>query len=131
MPGRSGSARHVAAHLHPHADQAYRDAADFETQARALSGWREALRQRILAVKPPKLAPTSTDLKFYAIGQPRPEAPPRPVSADDRDIPKEFQDPARYVVRKILCLSFAKPTSMDVKVYEGDAFVWSNGGGES
>jgi hypothetical protein len=39
------------------AEAAYRDAPDFETAARALSGWRESLMQRLDAVKAPEGIP--------------------------------------------------------------------------
>jgi hypothetical protein len=42
------------------AEDAYRAAPDFETAARALSGWREALAQRLDAVRRPTVSPCST-----------------------------------------------------------------------
>jgi hypothetical protein len=109
------------------AERAYRDAVDFETQARALSGWREALRQRITAVKTPEaVAAPIIDLTFYDVGEPPPEAPLTPASVDDRDVPARFRDP-RFGVRRTVTLSFVKGTpDTTLKVYERatGALVW-------
>jgi hypothetical protein len=120
------------------AEHAYRAAADFETAARALSGWREALAQRLDAVPAPDGVPVQCVVCFVddegnvsEAGGPFRREPVtflEPLSAYFAGVPRRFHDPERYRVARTIHLAFAPDEGhQDVKVYEtaSNALVWA------
>jgi hypothetical protein len=119
-----------------HAEAAYRDAPDFETAARALSGWREAIIQRLDAVVSPAAIEvpvvvmssdgTKVEGPFSGPGTWR-------MRPEDywRGVPKRFRDPGRFVVRRTIKLRWTSDLrgggrDEEIGVYEaGDVLVWS------
>lgn len=119
------------------AEAAFRDAPDFETAARALSGWREALLQRLDAAGRPEPIKVPIRLTFDDgssadapwIG----DAPPTVIDVAPelywKGVPQRLRDSTRYeVVRDIrLRLDRGDPLPDGVKVYDAStgALVWS------
>jgi len=108
------------------AEAAYRDSPDFETQARALSGWRESLHRRLDAVR--VVGTISTPIQIAFAGQ-ESESPPIAMSPDrySAGVPRRFRDLDRYRVERTLRLAFGKTTAdEEIKVYETatGAVVW-------
>lgn len=120
---------------------AYRAAPDFETAARALSGWREAILQRLDAIRQAE----AIEVPFivtHADGT-LVEAPAggKPVvwymSAVEywRDVPKRFRDVDRYRVHRVIALQWTAgdhPRSLSddkLTVYDlaTGAVVWARG----
>lgn len=121
------------------AEEAYRAAPDFETAARALSGWREALTQRLDAVLAPEGVPVQYFVGFTdevgnvseAGGPDRGEPVTflQPLAIYFADVPKRFHDSSRYVVDRTTFLSFTGSASDDaIRVLEAatGALVWAN-----
>lgn len=91
------------------AEAAFRDALDFETAARALSGWRESILQRLDAVKAPKGIPMQFRLAFTdeegSLSEPaaprrEPAAFLMPLADYFRGTPRRFHDPDRFCVER-------------------------------
>jgi hypothetical protein len=114
------------------AEAAYRDAPDFETGARALSGCREAIMQRLDAA--PAGGTVEVPLQIALadgtlIGEP--QVIRVRLEEHFRGVPKRFRDPARFVVQRRLRLNFpAVPTETpqpgeEVRVYDrANVLVW-------
>jgi hypothetical protein len=107
--------------------EAYRSAPDFETAARALSGWREALVQRMDATREGEVE--IEHVLALHDGTPIPGATMRvKVSAAEywRDVPRKYRDRDRFAVHRVTNLSFTDEGSEELKVYERatDALVW-------
>jgi hypothetical protein len=110
------------------AEAAYRDAPDFETAARALSGWREAILQRLDAVK----APEGIDMQYRVVftdleGNRSESADPRgksatfkiPLADYFRGTPKRFHDVNGFRVERPVYLEFPPGTGhQDLRVIE-------------
>jgi hypothetical protein len=118
------------------AEAAYRDARDFETAARALSGWREALMQRLDAVRVPEGIRTQyhlvfTDEKGNPSKAPAPRREPAtftmPLEDYFQGVPKRFRDLTRYRVERTIHLEWNGPGHQDLKVRDvgSNALVWS------
>jgi hypothetical protein len=118
------------------AETAFRDAPDFETAARALSGWRESILQRMNAVTAPEGIPTQYRLVFTdEEGNPAESPAPRgepttflmPLAGYFRGTPRRFHDPDRFRVERTIHLEWNGPGRQDLKVYEvgSDALVWA------
>ncbi|MDP9297631.1 MAG: hypothetical protein M3O98_03060 [Actinomycetota bacterium] len=120
------------------AEAAYRDASDFETAARALSGWREAILQRLDAVK----APEGIDVQYLVVftdeqGNPSESAAPgrepatfkMPLADYFRGTPKRFHDVERYRVERTVYLQWhpatVAPEDLKVREIATDALVWA------
>ncbi|MBA3737498.1 MAG: hypothetical protein H0W97_02925 [Actinobacteria bacterium] len=100
------------------AELAYRDAPDFETQARALSGWRAAIRERLDAVKPPEPEAPTINLEFFAADADPPEPPAQDPSTIP-GVPEQFRDPAKYQARHRITLHFdGDHADEDIRIYE-------------
>jgi hypothetical protein len=118
------------------AEAAYRDAPDFETAARALSGWRESLMQRLDAVPAPEGVPmqyrvpfTDEQGRYSEASAPRREPATfmMPLEVYFRGVPKRFRDVGRFTVERTIHLGWAPGTgSEDLQVRENatDALVW-------
>jgi hypothetical protein len=118
------------------AEAAFRDAPDFETAARALSGWRESLMQRLDAVPAPEGVPMQyrvafTDEQGHYSEAPAPRREPAtfmmPLEVYFRGVPKRFRDVGRFTVERTIHLGWAPGTgSEDLQVRENatDALVW-------
>lgn len=114
------------------AEAAYRNAGDFETSARALSGWREALHQRIDAARAPDAieVPIVVTLGGKALPGDPSVATFRP---DDyfRGVPQRFRDTERFVVQRTVQLRFGQAPSHDaggkleVRDRANGALVWA------
>jgi hypothetical protein len=118
------------------AEAAFRDAPDFETAARALSGWRESILQRLDAVSAPEGIPMQFRLVFTDEegNLSEPAAPRRepatflmPLADYFRRTPRRFHDPDRFRVERTIHLEWNGPGHQDLKVYEvgSDALVWA------
>jgi hypothetical protein len=118
------------------AEAAFRDAPDFETAARALSGWREAILQRLDAVKAPEGIPMQFRLVFTDEegNVSEPAAPRRepatflmPLADYFRRTPRRFHDPDRFRVERTIHLEWNGTGHQDLKVYEvgSNALVWA------
>ncbi len=121
------------------AEEAYRTGSGgFEATVRALQGLREAIRQRIDAVKAPQdIEAPMIVLHFTVPGEDDP-----PTDADRhshwamtldeyfRGVPIQYHDAGRYVVKRRIPLTFhgTEPLPQEVKVYEIDGgLVWTKG----
>jgi hypothetical protein len=113
------------------AEAAYKAASDFETQARALGGWREALLHRLDAVKAPDAIETRLQVTF-ADGEPVGEGTPIRMRPDDywRQVPSRFHDPDRFTVERRIRLRFGvvqrkpgDPPDVEVKVRDQDGVL--------
>jgi len=118
------------------AEAAFRDAPDFETAARALSGWRESILQRLNAVSAPEGIPMQFRLAFTDEegNLSEPAAPRRepatflmPLADYFRGTPRRFHDPERFRVERTIHLAWNGPGRQDLKVraVESNALVWS------
>jgi hypothetical protein len=93
-----------------------------------LQGVREAIRQRLDALKVPEGVQTHFVTSF---NDEEPSAPGKPFTMSlERyfaGIPKRFRDTTRYSVQRTIHLSWSEdvPGHESVKVYEGDALVWA------
>jgi hypothetical protein len=118
------------------AEAAYRDAPDFETQARALSGWREAFHHRIDATGEDEPVDVPMPTVCFADGRPaRPAWLEReeqrtvkvPASLYWAGVPQRFRDRTRYVVSRTITLTWegqdAVPETIEVLDAEG-VLVW-------
>jgi hypothetical protein len=114
------------------AERAYRDAPDFETAARALSGWREALLQRLDAAR----APDDIEVPIVvtlAGGRPLPDA--KRATARLRPalywagVPARYRNLELYSVQRVIKLAFTdEPVpAEELKVYDraSGALVWA------
>jgi hypothetical protein len=118
------------------AEAAFRDAPDFETAARALSGWRESLMQRLDAVPAPEGVPMQyrvafTDEQGHYSEASAPRREPAtimmPLEVYFRGVPRRFRDVGRFTVERTIHLGWAPGTgSEDLRVRETatDALVW-------
>jgi hypothetical protein len=92
------------------AEAAYRDSPDFETQARALSGWREAIRHRLDAVPSagtidvPIVVVTSDGDPVGRSSDREPAIWPMTLDRYFEGVPKRFHDAERYVVSRTIPL---------------------------
>jgi hypothetical protein len=106
---------------------AYRDAGDFETSARALSGWREAITQRLGARQPEAI---STGLLVtLSGGEPLGEPAPMTMSAERywAGVPTRYRDLERFQVERTIKLHLrrrAPPEEIKVRDMAG-AVVWA------
>ena len=116
------------------AEEAFRDRGEsFEGAIRALQGVREAIRQKISAINADETIETSYSLSFEGPdGRVVPGPPGKPfkmpVTQFFADVPKRFQDVARFRVARTIYLGFPPdPGHQDLKVYEvgSNALVWA------
>jgi hypothetical protein len=120
-----------------HAETAYRDAGDFETAARGLSGWREAILQRLDAADAPGMIEIPMKLAL-ADGTPLPGESIWPMKPEQywSGVPKRYRDLERFMVQRVLHLRWAdvpdrpdrpRGADEDLKVYnrESGALVWA------
>jgi hypothetical protein len=116
------------------AESAYRDAPDFETAARALSGWREALLQRLDAVRAPGMIEVPVTVTL-AGGKPLPDAKPATATMSPevywKHVPQRFRDLDRFVVHRVMHMAFSHVRDPgpgeSIKVYElgTGGLVWA------
>lgn len=111
------------------AEAAFRDASDFETTARALSGWREALNRRLDAMRVPEAIEMPLVVTYPGS---EPQANPAMVNmrldSYFKGVPMRFRDLDRYTVRRTIKLAFGKSTPVEeVKVREvaSGLVVWA------
>jgi hypothetical protein len=116
------------------AEAAFRDAPDFESAARGLSGWREAIAQRLDAVRQPGSVEVSYG--FVMPGrEPLPSEKPRtsknPLSVYFQDVPRRFRDVDRFQVNRTIHLTWpgTDPLPHEIRVVEKatGATVWASG----
>jgi hypothetical protein len=112
------------------AEAAYRDARDFETQARALSGWRESITERLDAVKVADPIAVSQIIALSG-GEPlgEPTTQLMPAELYWRGIPRRLRNPVRYGVARLLRLRLdrAQPDEViEVRERQTDALVWKS-----
>jgi hypothetical protein len=113
------------------AEQAYRNAGDFETVARALSGWREAILQRLDAAGAPvpidvPVRVTQADGTALDGDEGLWHAPPE---AYWRGVPRRFRDSERFAVHRVIKLALGDGQSEEsVKMYDtsNGSLVWVN-----
>jgi hypothetical protein len=114
------------------AEAAYQVAGDFETQARALSGWREAILHRLDAVKAPDAI--STRLVVTYPGSEPGEGTPIAMRPGDywRQVPSRFHDPSRFRVERVIRMRYAVVSrqegdrDVEIKVRDQDGLlVWA------
>jgi len=124
---------------------AYRAAPDFETAARALAGWREAIAQRLDASDEdePFMVPHPT-LSFadslpamprwlrghYADGDAedagRSQTDAVPATRYWSGVPQRYRDRMRFVVNRKITLSLQGPVLQEIRVYNADGvLVWA------
>jgi hypothetical protein len=101
------------------AEKAYRDAGNFDVATRALSGWREALMQRLDATP----AGAIETALVVSLAEGVPMGPPTPVSMAPSHywdgVPSRLRDAARYTVHRTIALRFgAIRPDVSLKVYE-------------
>ncbi|MGI8615683.1 MAG: hypothetical protein ACR2L4_02715 [Actinomycetota bacterium] len=123
----------------------YRRVGGFENELRGLAGHREAIRQRLDAVRSEGSieVPSRINLVFYdpAQGPPsetadaeEPTGPTMRVSLEThfKDVPRHLRDADSYAVKRVVDLSWhgVTPRSTVVKVYERatGALVWVSDG---
>jgi hypothetical protein len=123
--------RELLDHNIAQAEAAFRDAPDFETAARALSGWREALHQRLDA-QPKAHAIEAPVVVTHADGTPI--DPPGggtvtwPIDPKVywHSIPQRFRDRDRFHVSRTITLSLGAPVPEAVNVYDREGvLVWT------
>jgi hypothetical protein len=122
------------------AEAAFRDAPDFETAARALSGWRESILQRLDAVKVPEGIPMQFQVVFtdeegnLSVVPDRNNRPRRepatflmPLADYFRGTPRRLHDPEHFRVERTIHLEWNGPGHQDLKVYDvgSNAVVWA------
>jgi hypothetical protein len=118
------------------AEQAYRYAGDFETTARALSGWREALRQRLEVVRAPGRIEVPVTVTNGGTLLPMPGSKPGTWKMAPEEywagMPAPFRNADRYAVQRTLRLQWGgdDEAAEDIKVREvsTDALVWRKDG---
>jgi hypothetical protein len=111
------------------AEAAFRNAGDFETAARGLSGWREAITQRVDAIRHPDAIEVPVVIT-HADGSPLGEPMTVPQAAELywAGVPKRYRDADRFVVHRELALTFVSTRpSETIKVREvaSGAMVWA------
>ena len=115
------------------AEAAYKAGGDFETQARALSGWREALHRRLDALPAAESVEVPIVVTYPGSKPDDDPATARMLLADYfRGIPSNLRDPSRFSVKRTISLAFGKstPAGVEVKVYDTrGVLVWANEGG--
>jgi hypothetical protein len=113
---------------------AFKAAPDFETAARGLSGLREAIAHRLDAVEGADALQTRLAVTRWPGSEPG-EGVPLAMSSSSywAQVPARFRDPDRYLVERVVKLSFAvvgrgEPADIAVKVREAatGALVWTN-----
>jgi hypothetical protein len=124
------------------AEAAFRDAPDFETAARALSGWRESILQRLDAAKAPEGVPMQFQLVFtdeegnLSVVPDRDHRPRRepatflmPLADYFRGTPRRFHDSDRFRVERTIHLAWNGPGREDLKIREvaTGGLVWAKG----
>jgi hypothetical protein len=115
------------------AEEAYRLASDFETQARALSGWRESLLHRLEAVQAADAIHTRLIVSWPG-SDPEAEGAALAMRPGDywTQVPARLRDPDRYTVERTIRLRFAvaargEPADVAIKVRDRDgALAWAN-----
>lgn len=112
------------------AEAAFRSAADFETAARGLGGWREAITQRLDAVRHPSAIEVPVRVSS-ADGKALP-GPEQVVQMDPETywagVPRRFRDSSRFVVHRMIGLSFTstRPAeAIKVRDVTSGALVWT------
>lgn len=112
------------------AEAAYRNASDFETAARALSGWREALHRRLDAMRIPETIEVPVHVTYPgAEPQGDPATVKMRVDTYFSGVPMRFRDPDRFTVDRTLRLRFGTgPADEVIKMYDASgALVWASG----
>ena len=121
------------------AQAAFREQSGFESALYALAGYREAVRQRIAAVRAAESVEVVYELLAGPVigdedSQPRSLGvlPPfsESVSSHFAGVPRRFVDPDRFQVHRAIRLAFRPEDGYhDVKVYERStgALVWASG----
>jgi hypothetical protein len=118
------------------AERAFRDAADFETAARALSGWRAAILHRLDAVRTPDGIPMQmrvafTDLDGDAAApvgdQKQPATFIMPLSIYFAGAPRRYRDIDRFTIARTIHLAWEGSGSETLRVYDiaSGALVWA------
>ena len=104
---------------------AFRNAGDFETRARALAGWREALMQRLDATGDPE--PIDVPVVVTYDGTPTGGGAPVRLSPAHyrRGVPQRFRDRSRYAVARTVRLTWEgkDPLPDLVRVYDDAGLV--------
>jgi transposase len=113
------------------AEGAYRDASDFETMVRALSGWREALRARLDSVRPGTI---DVPIEVTAGGNPLPLPGGDPGPGVFRltsqqyfdGVPRKLHDPDRFQVQRRIQVQLDGESTQELRVFEAStqALVW-------
>jgi hypothetical protein len=109
------------------AEGAYRDAPDFETAVRGLSGLREAIMQRLDAL-PPEGTFRVPFVIAFADGRPFSEAM-REITPTEywEGVPQRFRDRERFTVIRTIALSLVGKGSTAIKVCDQTgALVWAS-----
>ena len=105
----------------------YRGQSRFEESVRALQGVREAIRQRLDAVRTAGVIATS--IRVANAGQEPKDGASVEMSLDQyfRGVPQRFRNPDGYVVERTLRLRFGSgPADEEVNVYDASgALVWA------
>ena len=115
------------------AEAAYKAAGDFETQARALSGWRESLLHRLEAVQAADAIETRLIVSWPG-SDPEAEGTALAMRPGDywAQVPARLRDPDRFRVESTIRLRFAvvargEPADVAIKVRDRDGvLVWAN-----
>jgi hypothetical protein len=115
------------------AEAAYKAAGDFETQARALSGWRESLLHRLEAVETADAIHTRL-VVTYPGSDPETEGTPIAMRPGDywSQVPARLRDPDRFRVERTIRLRYAVVShgdrpDVEVRVRDRDGvLVWAN-----
>jgi transposase-like protein len=116
------------------ASAAFRDEEGFEQAVRALQGVREAVRQRLDAVR---LAET-IELPIEVVWSDgtsvhgRPAIAPMKLSAADywKGIPTRYRDADRFTVKRVIQLGWPPEVATEtIEIREGSALAWTNEGG--
>jgi hypothetical protein len=130
--------RHLLSTNIASAEKAYRDAEDFETRARALSGWREALHQRIDAtgVAEPIEVPIALVFADGTSAQPAwlgnvDTEPVMWLSAETywRGVPQRFRDRSRFAISRTITLTLEgrDPAPDEIRIHNSNGLLlWAN-----
>jgi hypothetical protein len=109
------------------AERAYRDAPDFETAARAPSGWREAVSQRLTAPERPDQFKVPMVITTAESSQVRETTVQMSPQAYWNGVPARFRNADRYVVERTIALQLQKTApqvEVTVRRTDADVVVW-------
>jgi hypothetical protein len=121
-------ARALLDHNIGEAEAAYKAAGDFETAARALSGWRESLLHRLEAVETADAIQTRLVVTWP--GSEPGDGVPLAMRPGDywQGVPARLRDPDRFRVERVIRLRFAvvsrgDPADVEVRVRDTDGVL--------